>query len=432
MRFNLLFRIRWWLVYFPVLLAAALLIWASFTHWAPLPPRSLVIAAGNPEGGYSEFARRYAARLERTEVQTRLVFNDGWVGISDRFAQTENEAQVGFVQGMYSHKLASNVQTLGTVSREPLWVVSRLPALVNVSQFKGLRLAVGAPNTSSHAAALLALEAHGIQPSDVTLDPVQGVAALNALIEGRVDVVMQLLAIQTQAVQIALQTPGLQFIGMTRADEIRLREPRLRLMVLPQGAVELRGNIPPKDLALLATETHLVLRENLHPALHRLLLRIAVEVHELPSLLQRDREYPSLSPVDVPLSSQARSKAALRPGLESLLPYWWAQLAHVLLVYVLPIVVAAALLLAWIPRWFDWRVNAALLHYYGELRYLDDEVSQLAAEQPIALKGLLERIDAIEQTVAHLELPNAYAERWYTLRAHLAQARERLLDLRAR
>ena len=34
--------------------------------------------------------------------------------------------------------------------------------------------------------------------------------------------------------------------------------------------------------------------------------------------------------------------------------------------------------------------------------------------------------------IAGLDLPDSYADRWYTLREHLAAARARLLNLRAR
>jgi NMT1-like family len=432
MRLNLLFRNRLLLLYLPVLAAAAALVWASFFVWAPLPPSSVVIAAGNPEGGYADYARRYAARLGHADVQANLVFNDGWTGISTRFAKPDDEAHAGFVQGLYSERMASNVRSLAAVAREPVWIVTRLGAVVNVSQLKGLRVAVGSPGSSSHVVALKVLAAHGIQDTQVTLHPFQGVEAMNALLDNRVDAAIQVLAVHTQAVQMALQSPALQFVGLNRSEEIRASDRRLHVMVLPQGSVDLRSDIPTKDLAMLSTETHLVVRDSMHPALQRLMLRIALEVHEMPGLLQNGGEYPSFSRVDIPLSPFARPNSAANPWFENLLPYWWAQLAQVLFVYVLPIALTVALLLTWIPRWFDWRVSSALLHHYGELRYLDDEMSRIASEEPMALRSLLTRIDAIEQSVAALELPDAYAERWYTLRAHLAQARERLLGLRAR
>jgi hypothetical protein len=56
----------------------------------------------------------------------------------------------------------------------------------------------------------------------------------------------------------------------------------------------------------------------------------------------------------------------------------------------------------------------------------------VATETPIQMKNLLGKLDQMEQEVASLDLPDRFADRWYTLREHLAVARERLLKLRAR
>jgi hypothetical protein len=103
-----------------------------------------------------------------------------------------------------------------------------------------------------------------------------------------------------------------------------------------------------------------------------------------------------------------------------------------LLLACLPILVLTALLLAWIPSWFDWRVNAVLQNFYGELKFLETEIEPVASERPIEMNRLLQRLDDIEMNVMQLELPDPYSERWYTLRSHLAGAREHLLGLRAR
>ena len=50
----------------------------------------------------------------------------------------------------------------------------------------------------------------------------------------------------------------------------------------------------------------------------------------------------------------------------------------------------------------------------------------------MAMRGLLEKLDGIERQVVTLDMPDEYSERWYTLREHLALARERLLKLRSR
>jgi TRAP transporter TAXI family solute receptor len=432
MSFNLLFRNRWWLLYAPILVLAMLLTWLSFTRWAPLPPRHLVLAAGNPDGGYSEMARRYAQRLEQSGVSTHVVFNEGAVGATNRFAAESSQAEAGFVQGLYAGRLQPDVQALAVVAREPVWVITRDSGVTSVEQLRGKRIAVGTPESSSHVSAELILRAHGLTPSDITPLNVAGLAAINALVDGQADAVIQVLGLHTPAAQLALQSPALQFIGLAHSEAVRARQPRLHAMVLPQGAVDLRSDVPPSDLPMLSTETHLVVRSSMHPALQRLLLKTAIETHEIPNLLQRDRDYPSWSPVDIPLSPHTSPNATTQPGFETMFAYRWAQWVRTMVLFVLPVWLIAVLLLYWIPRWLDWHVDAALLHYYGELRFIDDELVGVAAEQPIALNAILQRLDAIERTVSDLKFPEAYSERWYTLRAHLADSRQRLLQLRAR
>jgi hypothetical protein len=99
---------------------------------------------------------------------------------------------------------------------------------------------------------------------------------------------------------------------------------------------------------------------------------------------------------------------------------------------VVPILAIALLMLAWIPKLFDWRISSALNHFYGDLKFLENDMDEVAADNPLALRQLLERLDSIERQVVALDLPDEFSERWYTLREHLVAARDRLLKLRSR
>ncbi|GAB3473644.1 hypothetical protein [Polaromonas eurypsychrophila] len=118
--------------------------------------------------------------------------------------------------------------------------------------------------------------------------------------------------------------------------------------------------------------------------------------------------------------------------LESLLPYRLAQWTELLLYAVLPVLLLSGFLLAWIPRLFDWRISAAMQNFYGELKFLETDIDKTVTEDPMSLRRLLAQLDNIEKQVTQLDLPTEFSERWYTLREHLAAARERLLTLRAR
>ena len=85
-----------------------------------------------------------------------------------------------------------------------------------------------------------------------------------------------------------------------------------------------------------------------------------------------------------------------------------------------------------VPGFIEWRVNAALQHFYGELKFLEADLIKIATGDAIALRWAVTRLDKLEVQVAAMDLPDRFADRWYTLREHLAAARERLLKLRAR
>ena len=168
-------------------------------------------------------------------------------------------------------------------------------------------------------------------------------------------------------------------------------------------------------------------------ALQRTLLDVAHEVHSTGGFLEGQGQYPSVRGGDFALSPVAQQYAlGVRPWLETLLPYRTAQWADLLLFAFVPMFVVAMVLLQRVPLLIEWRVNAVLQHYYGELKFLEADMIKIATGDPIALRWVVARLDTLEKQVAAMELPDRFADRWYTLREHLADARERLLKLRGR
>jgi hypothetical protein len=273
-----------------------------------------------------------------------------------------------------------------------------------------------------------------LKEGDVTWETAhQGMAGANELIEGRVDAFITIASGDAPSVRTLSRSAGVFMLGIERANALSAREPRMHPFVLPQGAIELRGDVPPRDLTMLYASTHLLVRDTMHPALQRALLDAANDIHASPSFLQRQSEYPEFQNMDFPVSPHAQRYALGDRGwLAQGLPYWWAQLAELLVLAVLPILLAAGAVLVWIPQFFSLRVNAVLSHYYGELKFMEHEMEGMASDNPMALRGVLTRLDEMEAQISALDLPDSYADRWYTLREHLAAARERLLTLRSR
>jgi TRAP-type uncharacterized transport system substrate-binding protein len=434
MKFALLFRRRWLWLYLPVLLLSALCLWLSVNVWLPLPPQSLVIAGGLPNGSYINIALRYRALLETRGINAQAITTGAISEPLKRLQDPTQNVQAAFAQGLLSKPDITRVQALATIERNPVWIFTRSPNITQLSQLKGLRIATLAAGESAWEVTQLLLQHAQLQPSDVVLRTVKSNAAgATELTEGRADALVMVAGGQSESVRLLLREPSVSLMGIDRVSSFAAREPRLKPFVIPQGAIELRGDIPSRDLTMVATHLHLLVDKNMHPALQRALLDVAREVHELPSFLQRQGEFPSSRDLDFEASPTAVALTmGERPWIENLLPYWWAQLAQLLALAVLPILLMTILILRWIPSLFNWKINAVLQNFYGELKFLETDIEPTASSRPIEIKKLLQRLDEIEAKVTALDLPNHYANRWYTLREHLARAREKLLSMRAR
>ena len=436
MKVLLLYRRRWGLFYLPVLaVALAIVLWAAH-GWFPLPPRSITFAAGEPQGSHARLAERYRDELARKGIAVRLAYSpEGTLAPLQRLATPQDPVQAGFAHGLLSDRgPEAPVQALAVIGKQPLWIFTRTPGLTSVAQLRGLRVAAGQPGSPVRQIATRLLALAQIKEGEVNWEPARSsAAAANELAEGQTDAMFLIAPSDSPIVRLLARSPGVYMLGVERANALAAREPKLHAVVLPQGTIELRGDLPPRDLTLLYTRTHLLVRDNLHPALQRALLDAASVIHASPSLLQRQSEYPEFHSSDFPLSPHAQRYAlGYQPWMEAVLPFWWAQLAELLLYLVLPVLLLVVAALLWIPQLFSLRVTALLSHYYGELKFLENDMFKLATDSPMALRDVLTQIDTMEHEVASLDLPDRFADRWYTLREHLSAARERLLTLRAR
>lgn len=434
MKLSLLFRKRWLWLYLPVLLCSALLLWLSATVWLPLPPKFLLSASYLPTGGYTTTALRYRELVEARGIRVDTITTQGISGPLKRMLEPQSEVDVGFAQGLLAPSGVTGIVALAAVERQPVWIFTRNAKMTNFAELKGQRVAVASDASTSQSVLELLLQHEQLKSADISLtikDTSANAAA--ALTEGKADAVVIVASGESDIVRLLTRDPNIQMIGIDRVASFVARENKLKPFVMPQGAIEIRGDIPSRDLAMVATNLHLLVQETMHPALQRVLIDVAREIHEMPSFLQRQGEFPTIRDIDFPVSPVATAAAnGDRPWLEKLLPYWWAQFVELILYAVLPIVLVTILVLLWIPSLFNWKVNAALQNFYGELKFLETDIEPTASNRPIEIRNLLQRLDDIESKVTALDLPNSYANRWYTLREHIARARERLLNMRAR
>ncbi|MFL9907981.1 TAXI family TRAP transporter solute-binding subunit [Paraburkholderia sp. RL17-337-BIB-A] len=417
----------------PILLIAAAAIWVAVRLIQPAPPSTLTISAG-PEGStFWNAAQKYKTILARNRITLSVLSSEGSLQNLKRLSDPKSNVDVGFVQdGVAPGPASQGLMSLGSVAYVPLAIFYHGPTVTRLSEFKGLRLAVGAEGSGTRELALALLKANGIVPGSgpTKLLPLSGDDAADALVAGKVDAAFLAGDSAQPAVMGKLyRTPNVQFYDFTQADAYTRRFPYLTQLEMPMGAFDLGKNLPSAPIHMVAPTAELVARDSLHPALSDLLIEAAREVHGKANIMQRAGEFPAPLAHDFPISDDAaRYYKSGKSFLYRILPFWLASLADRLLVVVVPLIVLLIPALRLVPALYAWRVKSRIYRWYGALIAIErSALSEHSAEERAAL---IERLDAIEESVNGLKMPLAYADQFYVLREHIGFVRQRLTHTR--
>ena len=433
-----IYQRKWLLVKLPVAALAVVVMALLWLRWLPMPPSEITLSSGVSDGVYYAYARRYAEAFEQHGVTLRAVPSEGAeMNLRRLRGMAAPQADLAFVQGGMGFSAAERVagvrlETLARVDTEPLWIFSRVPGLDSLEQLQGLRVALGPQGSGTRKLATLLLEQVRLAPKDLVDSPLSGQAAVRALSQGSLDAVIMVSSPQSTVVRAMLRAPGVHLVQLRRSAGLTERMPYLQLRLLPQGALDPAARLPARDAALLVTTSSLVARADLHPALQRLAAEVARDIHGAAGPFHRAGEFPNLRRIEFPASEEARYTLVHgRPWLEQRLPFWWAQVAIRLLVICLPVALAAYWLARAIPAYLRWLVESRVARWYGELKFIEHDLSRESMTGLDASKYLL-RLGDIERRMAAFAAPSYLMPRWFTLRQHIGFVRSRLYRMRGR
>ncbi|HEY4372186.1 MAG TPA: TAXI family TRAP transporter solute-binding subunit [Burkholderiales bacterium] len=435
------FFARYWFSVLAIAGALALLV----LYISPAPPDHIEIATGADEDAYRAFAERYRAALARDNITLNLVPTTGAPENLQRLNNGDTGIDAAFLQdGLTTPENSPHLYSLGSLYYDPLWIFYRTgivpkgapgaptkasaakapPAAPpeRLAQLEGLRIAMGAGHGGTRQLAMRLLMASGVNQDNSQFVAVGGREAADALLAGKVDVAMFLTTLDAPWVQQLLVSPGIGLMSLDQSDALARNFPFLHEVVLPHGAIDMGGNIPPRDTRLVAPTVTLVVRDDLHPALAGLLLKAAIEVHGKPSLLNREGEFPADRDADLPLHPEAaRYFKSGPPLLQKYLPFWLATWVDRMAIVLVPILALLIPLIKLAPAVYGWRVRARVYHWYGELKFL--EVQLRDSPETASLPRVLERLDWIENQVNRIRLPLSFSNHLYFLREHIELVR---------
>jgi TRAP-type uncharacterized transport system substrate-binding protein len=413
-----------------VLLIAFICGTVLFHFVLPAPPKTLVMTTGTEGGTYSVFGSRYQEAMAREKVRLLLLPSSGSVENLDRLKDRSFQVDVGFVQGgTISAKEAPHLVSLGGICYSPLWVFYRSQdTLDDLSVLKGKKIAIGPEGSGVRKLSMELLRATHAAASPTQLVDLQSSAAVRAIREGRVDVIMISSPVDNALIQELLYTKGIKLMNFRQAEAYTRRFPALSQVVLPEGILDLSKKKPATDIHLLATTTNLIVRKNLHPAMMYLLLDAAMDIHGNAGWVNKAAEFPSPKSQDFPLSDIAeRFYKSGRPFLLDYLPFGMAAYVDRMILILVPAAVVLIPLLRIIPAIYFWWNRRKLNKCYEDLKNLEMEIPEDST--PGRMMDFQKRLDRIEAFANGIHVPLALFKEVYTLEEHVDLVRKRLARL---
>jgi len=423
-------RLRLWVVAAGLTVA---FIGLSLRFMDPFPPNRIVLATGQPGGAYESFGREYQSRLAREGLRVELRRSAGSVENLERLLR--GEVDVAFVQGG-TYPLVKDpdgrLRGMAALYHEPLWIFYRgKPVTDDLRGLAGRRIAIGASGSGTEAIARALLEGLGLPATGPNLLALPNADARGQLEAGAIDAAFFVSSYRDANVAALLRRPDVRLLDFRRDVAFSGNLRYLSAVRISPGLLDLKTDLPPEPVTLMAPAALLVCRETLHPRAVEQILSVAKAVHGPGSLLDPPGRFPTRNGVDVPLHVAADSYLARGESfLSRVLPYWALRWVIQLRVLLLPLVAIWVPLFKILPWLLRWRGDRVLERHYALLR--DAEASVAAAAGPEALRTEITRLEAlrgqIEGLTRRLSLP--HQRDVYQCRLHIAlvlnEARDRL------
>ncbi len=166
--------------------------WIALEYFVPSPPSKITIATALRGTTYDYFGQRYKERFARSGVDLELRETAGAVQNLRLLQDPNSGVDIAFVTGGISDSShAPNLLSMGLIFNDPIWIFySSTESLDSLPQLKGKRIAVGPEESGARYVAERLLGKANVNSKTATLLPFGGDAAVDALDDGKVDVIL--------------------------------------------------------------------------------------------------------------------------------------------------------------------------------------------------------------------------------------------------
>jgi len=399
----------------------------ALSYFIPAPPSTVIFATAFKGSSFEYDGRRYREIFARSHVNLELRETAGAVENLKLLEDRNSGVQAAFMTGGVSDgRHAPGVLSLGLIYNNPFWIFySSSEPLERLSQLKGKRIAVGPEGSGTRFAANKILGKGGIDSETATLLPIAGLAAVDALNDGRADAVWFNGEPDGPATQSLLRNPKVRLMSFPMAEAFTRNFPDIVRLVLPQGVLSIEPPIPPNDVTLIGTTNKVLIRSDLHPEIVYLLLQAMTEVHRGQGIFQNIGEFPNGADTEYPVAASAMDFYKNGPSfLQRHLPLWLSVHVQRAIAALLTGIAVAFPLFNYAPKLYRGLVEYRLGSIYRRLRAIEASLQkEITALDVSALEADLERLD---REINNLGVPMQHSDLFFSTKAHLDDVRLRL------
>ena len=352
----------------------------------------LIYIEAGPKGGFFDTsANVLKKRLKDYNINAEVINREDTVKIVDDINDNNKNIHVGFVAQDLKNAQFKNVEALGSLILEPLFIFYRKDLELNsLADFKGLKVGIGPENSGTRLLAETILNLYGVNDENTTFIEQTHSIHFDMMEKGKLDIGFFLLPANNQFVFKLGTNPNLKIFSLINSKAISRRFDYLYPEIVQAGGFDLRNNIPKEDIQVVSLPVDLVAKKSLDPSIVVAISLILKEEFKEPNIISDASSFPSMKYIKN-LEVNKRAKEIIEmpfgslPFLYKYLPFKFAAFVDkfgVNLSYILSIVIILRYIGFPTPFYYYQKVMAHI-YYKKTLKIYNKSLNSKLSEQDI-------------------------------------------------
>ena len=352
----------------------------------------LIYIEAGPKGGFFDTsANVLKKRLKDYNVNAEVINREDTVKIVDDINDNNKNIHVGFVAQDLKNAQFKNVEALGSLILEPLFIFYRKDLELNsLADFKGLKVGIGPENSGTRLLAETILNLYGVNDENTEFIEQTHSIHFDMMEKGKLDIGFFLLPANNQFVFKLGTNLNLKIFSLTNSKAISRRFDYLYPEIVQAGGFDLRNNIPKEDIQVVSLPVDLVAKKSLDPSIVVAISLILKEEFKEPNIISDASSFPSMKYIKN-LEVNKRAKEIIEmpfgslPFLYKYLPFKFAAFIDkfgVNLSYILSIVIILRYIGFPTPFYYYQKVMAHI-YYKKTLKIYNKSLNSKLSEQDI-------------------------------------------------